>query len=80
MGDAGAASVEPYLALAEACFADGETGAGEAALRKALRHVHTRAADIPEGLHRERFLHQVPENARTLSLARERSVEVSTSE
>ncbi|WNG37751.1 protein kinase [Archangium violaceum] len=74
MGNAGATSVGLTLALAEACFADGDTGAGEAALREALRHVHTRAADIPEAPHRERFLHQVPENARTLSLARERGL------
>ncbi|WP_375766223.1 protein kinase [Archangium gephyra] len=74
MGDAGAASVGLTLALAEACFADGDTGAGEAALREALRHVHTRAADIPEAPQRERFLHQVPENARALSLARERGL------
>jgi eukaryotic-like serine/threonine-protein kinase len=72
MGDAGAASVGLYLALAEACFLDGDNGEGEAALRKALRHLHARAADIPEGPHREHFLHQVPENARSLSLARER--------
>jgi hypothetical protein len=72
MGDAGAASVGLYLALAEACFAEGGTGPGEAALRDALRHLHARAEDIPEGPHRERFLHEVPENARTLSLARER--------
>jgi hypothetical protein len=72
MGDAGAASVGLYLALAEACFADGDTRAGEASLRKALACLHARAADIPEGPHRERFLQQVPENARSLSLARER--------
>ncbi|WPB80149.1 hypothetical protein KYC5002_13520 [Archangium violaceum] len=72
MGDAGATSVG--LALAEACFADGDPEAGEAALREAVRHVHARAADIPEAPQRERFPHQVPENARALSMARERGL------
>ncbi|WP_233166173.1 serine/threonine-protein kinase [Archangium sp. Cb G35] len=74
MGDAGATSVALALALAEACFSDGDPGAGEAALREAVRHVQARAADIPEAPQRERFLRQVPENARALCLALERGL------
>ncbi|WP_395844260.1 ATP-binding protein [Cystobacter fuscus] len=60
------------LALAEACFTQGDDGEGDAALREALRCVRIRARDIPEPQARERFLRQVPENARTLELARQR--------
>jgi hypothetical protein len=72
MGSTGVYAVAVHLALAEACFTLGEVDAGERALRKASRCVHTRASDIPEGTARERFLSQVPENARTLELARQR--------
>jgi hypothetical protein len=58
-------------ALAEACFAQGDTVAGEEALRQALRDVHARAADIEDAAARQRFLEQVPENARVLALARQ---------
>ncbi|WP_157759079.1 hypothetical protein [Cystobacter fuscus] len=61
-----------YLALAEACFARGDDTAGESALREALRAVRTRAGDLSAPEARERFLSQVPENARTLELARQR--------
>ena len=37
-----------------------------------LRCVRLRASDIPDMEARERFLRQVPENARTLELARQR--------
>jgi hypothetical protein len=72
MENAGAHAVAVRLALAEACFADGDVSAGEDALRKALQCVRTRASDIPEGEARERFLRQVPENVRTLELAHQR--------
>jgi eukaryotic-like serine/threonine-protein kinase len=72
MRNEGVFAVGMYLALAQACFAQGETSAGDAALNKALRCVRARASDIPEPGARERFLRQVPENARTLELARER--------
>jgi hypothetical protein len=68
----GVYAVGMYLALAEACIAQGDASAGEAALHKALRCVQARASDIPEAEARERFLSQVPENARTLELARQR--------
>ncbi len=72
MGSQGVYAVTVRLALAEACFAEGDANAGEAALREALRCVRARASDIPDDATRARFLSQVPENARTLELARER--------
>ncbi|WP_155893134.1 serine/threonine-protein kinase [Cystobacter fuscus] len=72
MGTTGVYAVSLYLALAEACLALGEVSAGESALRQASRYVHERASDIPDTTARERFLRQVPENARTLELARQR--------
>ncbi|MFL5358394.1 hypothetical protein [Archangium sp.] len=72
MGNAGVYAVATHLALAEACFAEGDAGAGEAALREALQCVRDRASDIPDPAARERFLTHVPDNARTLALARER--------
>jgi ATP/maltotriose-dependent transcriptional regulator MalT len=72
MGHAGVMSVAPWLALAEACFAQGDMAAGEHALREAVRCVRLRAKDLPEEEGRERFFSQVPENARTRELARQR--------
>ncbi len=72
LGEAGATSVGLHLTLAEVYFSAGDNGAGEAALRRALRCLHTRAEDLPDAAARERFLHQVPENARALALARQR--------
>ncbi|WP_375766625.1 serine/threonine-protein kinase PknK [Archangium gephyra] len=68
----GAFAVAMHLALAESCFAEGAAGEGDAALHDALRCVRARARDIPDTGARERFLSQVPENARTLELARQR--------
>ncbi|HZH78031.1 MAG TPA: protein kinase [Archangium sp.] len=72
LGDAGAASVGLHLTLAEVYFSAGDSGAGEAALRRALHCVRSRVIDIPDATARERFLQQVPENARALALARQR--------
>jgi len=72
MNSQGVYAVAMRLSLAKACFAQGETASGERALREALRCVRTRAADIPDPEVRERFLLQVPENAHTRELARER--------
>jgi eukaryotic-like serine/threonine-protein kinase len=72
MDNEGVYAVAMHLALAEACFAQGEGSTGEVALHKALECVKARASDIPEPEARERFLRQVPENARTLELARQR--------
>ncbi len=72
MGPGGIAKVGLLQVLAEACIAEGDTAAGEQALRGALQCVRSRAEDIPDPAARERFLRQVPENARTLELARQR--------
>jgi hypothetical protein len=72
MGGEGFASVKTHLALAEVCFSSADTEAGESALRRALRCVRARAEDMPEPALRERLLHQVPEHARILELARQR--------
>jgi hypothetical protein len=71
-GSEGAGAVGIRLALAEACLAEGDTHAGEAALRQALHCLQERAGDIPGAAERECFLQQVPENARVLALARQR--------
>jgi serine/threonine protein kinase len=70
VGDQILGAIGLYLALAEACFAEADAGAGASALRQALRCIETRAEDIPEPQARERFLRRVPENARALELAR----------
>jgi tetratricopeptide (TPR) repeat protein len=72
LGGAGFAALRSYLALAEACFADEDTEAGEPALRRALLSLRTRANDIPDLERRKLLLHRVPENVRTLELARQR--------
>ncbi len=72
MGGAGASSVEVWVMLAEVCFAQSEEAAGEEALRHAASCLRLRAADIPDPAVREHFLKQVPENTRTLHLARQR--------
>jgi ATP/maltotriose-dependent transcriptional regulator MalT len=64
------------LALAEACLAQGDTAAGEEALRRAVQGVRARAEDIQDAAVRQRFLEQVPENGRVLALARQRWGEV----
>jgi eukaryotic-like serine/threonine-protein kinase len=71
-GAEGCYAVPAHLALAEACFFQGDTEAGDASLRQALRSLRTRAEDIPEPAVRVRFLRQVPGNARVLELARQR--------
>ncbi|PTL79992.1 serine/threonine-protein kinase [Vitiosangium sp. GDMCC 1.1324] len=72
LGGAGTAAVGVHLALTETCLAGGDFQAGEEALRDALWCLRERARDIPEEAARERFLRQVPENARTLELAQQR--------
>ncbi|OJH37907.1 serine/threonine-protein kinase [Cystobacter ferrugineus] len=72
LGGAGAASIDVHLTLAEVCLAEGDAQQGEAALRRAVRCVHECARDIPDEAARERFLRQVPGNARVLELARQR--------
>jgi tetratricopeptide (TPR) repeat protein len=72
MGGAGASSVGMWLALAEACLAQGDEAAGDGALRKAVQCLLLRAEDIPDTVARERFMAQVPLNARTRELASQR--------
>jgi tetratricopeptide (TPR) repeat protein len=72
LGGTGLPAVSVYLVLAEACLADNDSQTAEVALRKALQCVRSRAKDIPDEAARQRFLLQVPENARTLELARQR--------
>ncbi|WNG47406.1 protein kinase [Archangium minus] len=72
MGNNGVYAVAMHLERVEACFAQGDELAGDAALHEALRCVHARASDIPSPTAREQFLHQVPENARLLELAQQR--------
>jgi tetratricopeptide (TPR) repeat protein len=72
IGGAGISQVGLLQVLAEACFAGGDTEAGEQALRQALECVRSRATLIEDEAVRERFLRQVPENVRILELARQR--------
>ena len=69
LGAAGFASIRCYLALAEACFAEGDTPAGEKALRDALLCLRSRTEDLRDAELRKLLL-GVPENARALELAR----------
>ena len=71
IGGAGIAQVGLWQVLADACLAEGDTQAGEQALRQGLRCVRERAASIEDEAVRERFLRQIPENARLLELARQ---------
>ncbi len=71
LGRAGVARVELLQVLADACFAQGDTAAGEQALRQGLQCMRSRAEAIPDTVLRERFLRQVPAHARLLTLAHE---------
>jgi hypothetical protein len=56
--------------VAEAHHAAGETAAAAAALALALERLWIRVHGIPEGAPRERYLTQVPVNARLIALGR----------
>ncbi len=71
-GPGGIAKGGLLLVLAEASLAEGDVPSGEHALRQALQCVRSHAEAIPDPVLRERFLLQVPGNARTLELARQR--------
>jgi len=58
------------LALVEALTAAGDTAAAHAALTRATARLHERAAAIGDPTLRASFLDGVPENRRTLELAR----------
>jgi hypothetical protein len=72
LGEGGLTRTGLLQVLADACFAQGDTAAGEQALRRALQCVRSRAEAIPDAAIRERFLRQVPENARTMERTRQR--------
>jgi hypothetical protein len=74
VGEVGALSVGAWLALSEACQAQGDDAAAEASLRRALDCLRLRAKDLPDAEALGRFLSQVPENARALRLADERDL------
>jgi hypothetical protein len=58
------------LARVEALHATGALGAARAAVADASARLLAMADRIPDPLHRRRFLEDVPENARTIALAR----------
>src|SRR5262249_46032131 len=60
------------VALAEACYADGDASRGDAELRACMADLKARAAVIPDEAARARFLGDVPENVRARRLAGER--------
>jgi tetratricopeptide (TPR) repeat protein len=72
LGGEGAGAVGAWLSLAEAALAQGETEVAENALRKVQQGLFLRARDITDAAALERFLSQVPENARARELVRQR--------
>ncbi len=72
LGGEGSGAVGTWLSLAEASLALGESSVAEQALRNAQRSLYLRAKEVSVPAARERFLSQVPENARTRELVRQR--------
>jgi hypothetical protein len=70
LGLAGNGELALRLAVAEAHHAVRDTAAAAAALAVALERLWLRVNDIPEGAARERYLTQVPVNARLIALGR----------
>ncbi len=70
LGLAGSGELALRLAVAEVHHAVGHTSAASAALALALERLWIRVNDIPEGAARERYLTQVPVNARLIALGR----------
>jgi len=66
----GLASVSAYLALAEACLAEGDRAAGQRALRKGMDLLNACANDLPDAALRARLV-QVPPHARLIELAQQ---------
>jgi hypothetical protein len=60
-----------HLVLAEALAANGEDAAARATLAGAAARLRARAAELGNAEWRRSFLAKVPDNARTLVLARE---------
>jgi serine/threonine protein kinase len=70
LGLAGNGELALRLAVAEVHHALGHTAAATTALAVALERLWIRVNDIPEGTARERYLTQVPVNARLIALGR----------
>jgi eukaryotic-like serine/threonine-protein kinase len=70
LGLAGSGELALRLAVAEVHHALGHTAAAAAALAIALERLWIRVHGTPEGLPRERYLTDVPVNARLISLGR----------
>ncbi len=70
LGLAGYGELALRLAVAEAHHAVGDAAAATAALAVALERLWIRVHDIPQGLPRERYLMNVPVNARLIALGR----------
>jgi serine/threonine protein kinase len=70
LGLAGNGELALRLAVAEAHHAVGDMAAAAAALAIALERLWIRVHGIPEGLPRERYLTNVPVNARLIALGR----------
>ena len=70
LGLAGYGEIALRLAVAEARHAAGDAGAAREALADTLRRLWIRAEGIPEAAARERYLTEVPTNARVIALAR----------
>jgi tetratricopeptide (TPR) repeat protein len=60
LGGASAFAMGPYLALAQACAAQGDTQAAEAARQQALQSLQALAEDVPEGPARQQLLREAP--------------------
>jgi tetratricopeptide (TPR) repeat protein len=67
---AGSGEVDLRLSLAEALHAAGRVEAARAALSDAIPRLKKRVSDIPEPAARERYLTNVPANARLVALAK----------
>jgi len=70
LGLAGCGELALRLAVAEVHHAVGDTAAAATALAAALDRLWIRVHDIPEATARERYLTQVPVNARLIALGR----------
>jgi hypothetical protein len=71
LGLQGNGEIDLRLSMAEALRAVGRVNAAHAALANILPRLKKRLDDIPEPAARERYLTNVPANARVLSLAKE---------
>jgi eukaryotic-like serine/threonine-protein kinase len=71
LGLEGSGEIDLRLSLAEALHAVGRTDAARETLADVLPRLKKRLDDIPEAAARERYLTEVPANARIVALAKE---------